>query len=87
MIAALIRAGWWGSADAWFLAAIGAAVLAWAIYEGMRRGGCGADDTGTPVPCFADAGPLAGVLAGGAAGLAIVGLGWWRLPRVRPPRS
>ena len=84
-IAALIRAGWWGSADGWFLAAIGAAILAWAIYEGMRRGGCGLDPAGAPVPCFADVGSLAGVFAGGAASLVIVGLGWWRLQRVRPP--
>jgi multisubunit Na+/H+ antiporter MnhB subunit len=84
-IAALIRTGWWGSADGWFLAAIGAAIWAWAIYEGMRRGGCGIDDAGTPVPCFPDVGPLAGVVLGGAAGLVILGLAWWRLPRVRPP--
>lgn len=84
--AAIMRTGWWGDARAWLLAAGGAAIEAWAIYDGMRRGGCGLDETGTPVACFTDLGPLAGLLLGSAAFALILGIGWWRLQSLAPRR-
>lgn len=84
-IAMLMRAGWWGSARAWLLAAVGAAICSWALYEGLRRGGCGLDDQGTPVACFPELGSLAGLVLSGTAGALMLGLGWWRLRRLGPP--
>jgi hypothetical protein len=84
-IAAIMGRGWRGNARAWPFAAGGAAIEVWVLYEGMRRGGCGLDETGTTGACFPDLGPLAGLILGGAALALILAIGSWRIRRLEPP--
>jgi hypothetical protein len=76
----LVRAGWRGSRSSWVVAAIGAVIGTWTVYELLRQSVCPLiDDRTTMIACLTAYGEMTAPVLSATAGAIVLAVGWLRL--------